>query len=149
MQGFVSAEKQKFERLASKMKNKERDLAIKNQKLKQVEELIKNSPCVTRRATRNPLRDKNESQSCDETVCLLYSAIPYRNLVSVQHSSVALECCTLECCTYSTMCCTGFRKIGAAWVHFGLNTLGGAKLRFYPLCWERMLRVRMLWCCSD
>ena len=68
MQGFVSAEKQKFERLASKMKTKEKDLAIKNEKLRQVEELIKNSPCVSMRSSRYPLRDKNESQSCDESV---------------------------------------------------------------------------------
>ena len=67
MQGFVSAEKEKFERLASKMKYKEKDLAIKSEKLRQVEELIKNSPCVTGSKAR-PLRDKNESQSCDETV---------------------------------------------------------------------------------
>lgn len=70
MQGFVSAEKEKFERLASKMKNKEKDLAIKSQKLKQVEELIKNSPCVVTRS-RTPLRDKNDgSFSCEETVSI-------------------------------------------------------------------------------
>ena len=70
MQGYVSAEKQKFERLASKMKCKEKDLAIKSEKLRQVEELIKNSPCVVGKtaASRYPLRDKNESHSCDEAV---------------------------------------------------------------------------------
>lgn len=69
MQGFVSAEKQKFEKLATKMKTKEKDLAIKSEKLRQVEELIKNSPCVVgRAAARYPLRDKNESHSCDEAV---------------------------------------------------------------------------------
>lgn len=70
MQGFVSAEKQKFERLAVKMKNREKDLAVKSEKLRQVEELIKNSPCVMSKP-RNPLRDKNlnGSVSCDETVC--------------------------------------------------------------------------------
>ena len=62
MQGFVSAEKEKFERLANKMKNKEKDLAIKSQKLKQVEELIKNSPCTT----RNPLKDTNKGLTSAE-----------------------------------------------------------------------------------
>lgn len=77
MQGFVSAEKQKFERLATKMKTKEKDLAIKNEKLRQVEELIKNSPCVVGKPTaRYPLRDKNESHSCDETVCTMGEVKP-------------------------------------------------------------------------
>lgn len=67
MQGFVSAEKEKFERLASKMKTREKDLAIKSEKLRQVEELIKNSPCPGVKP-RNPLRDKNGSFSCEETV---------------------------------------------------------------------------------
>lgn len=70
MQGFVSAEKEKFERLAHQMKNREKDLAIKSQKLMQVEEIIKNSPCPVARS-RGPLRDKNDgSLSCEETVSL-------------------------------------------------------------------------------
>ena len=71
MQGFVSAEKEKFERLAHKMKTREKDLAIKSEKLRQVEQLIKNSPCVvtrTRRALRERNPNPNGSLSCDETV---------------------------------------------------------------------------------
>ena len=75
MQGFVSAEKEKFERLANKMKHKEKDLAIKSEKLRQVEELIKNSPCVVTRS-RKALREKNPnpngSLSCEETVSCVF-----------------------------------------------------------------------------
>lgn len=89
MQGFVHAEKEKFERLASKMKNKEKDLAIKSQKLRQVEELIKNSPCAlgTRPAPpREPLRESNKGesrgvQSCEETVQCIHN-LHVRTLIS-------------------------------------------------------------------
>ena len=69
MHGFVSAEKEKFERLANRMKNKEKDLAIKSEKLRRVEELIKNSPCTLGKA-RAPLKDSNGTgtMSCEETV---------------------------------------------------------------------------------
>ena len=59
MQGFVSQEKQKFERLASQMKARERDLAVKSEKLRQVTELIRNSPC----ATRTPLRESTQENT--------------------------------------------------------------------------------------
>ena len=63
MQGFVSQEKQKFERLASQMKARERDLAVKSEKLRQVTELIRNSPC----ATRTPLRESTQENTPTET----------------------------------------------------------------------------------
>ena len=59
MQGFVSQEKQTFERLASQMKARERDLAVKSEKLRQVTELVWNSPC----ATRTPLRESTQENT--------------------------------------------------------------------------------------
>ena len=52
MQGFVSHEKEKFERLAHEMKQKEK-------KLRQVKELIRNSPC----STRTPLKDSTQQNT--------------------------------------------------------------------------------------
>ena len=52
MQGFVSHEKEKFERLAHEMKRKD-------EKLRQVKELIRNSPC----ATRTPLKDSTQQRN--------------------------------------------------------------------------------------
>jgi len=52
MQGFVSHEKEKFERLAHEMKEKEK-------KLRQVKELIRNSPCTT----RTPLKDSTQQNT--------------------------------------------------------------------------------------
>ena len=58
MLGFVSQEKEKFERMAHEMKVKDRDLAKKNEKLRQVKELIRNSPCAS--LTRTPLRESTQ-----------------------------------------------------------------------------------------
>ncbi len=66
MQGFVSAEKEKIDKLSHRMKYKEKDLAIKCAKLRQVEEIIKNSPCHT--GTRTPLRETNCIISANEMV---------------------------------------------------------------------------------
>ena len=63
MQGFVSHEKQKFERLAQEMKSKEKDLLVKNETLKRVEALIKNSPVVR---NKKPLQETNTTKN--ETV---------------------------------------------------------------------------------
>ena len=54
MEGHVRHEKERFERLAKEMKFKEKDLAVKSDKLRQVQELIKNSPLV---GTRSALRE--------------------------------------------------------------------------------------------
>lgn len=54
MEGHVRHEKERFERLAKEMKYKEKDLAAKSDKLRQVQELIKNSPLV---GTRSALRE--------------------------------------------------------------------------------------------
>jgi len=68
MQGFVSAEKEKIDKLSHRIKDKEKDLAIKNAKLRQVEDIIKNSPCTANANTRVPLRDTNGMISPDEMV---------------------------------------------------------------------------------
>ena len=70
MQGFVSHEKQKFERLAQEMKSKEKDLLVKNETLKRVEALIKNSPVVR---NKKPLQENNTTKN--ETVNKLYLAL--------------------------------------------------------------------------
>ena len=51
MTGFVSKEREKFEQMSRKM---EKDLEVKNEKLRQVKELIRNSPCP-----RTPFKEKN------------------------------------------------------------------------------------------
>lgn len=71
MQGFVSAEKDKIDKLSHRIKDKDKDLAIKNAKLRQVEEIIKNSPCPTASKARNPLREANGSLSADEMVSVV------------------------------------------------------------------------------
>ena len=65
MTGFVSKEREKFEQMSRKM---EKDLEAKSEKLRQVKELIKNSPCPT----RTPFKERN---TCDTD--------------SVQHPSAA------------------------------------------------------------
>ena len=54
MTGFVSKEREKFEQMSRKM---EKDLEVKNEKLRQVKELIRNSPCP-----RTPFKEKNGCQ---------------------------------------------------------------------------------------
>lgn len=53
MNGFVSQEKEKFERLARHMKYQQKDLQTKSAQIAQVKELIRNSP----RVGRTPLRE--------------------------------------------------------------------------------------------
>ena len=53
MNGFVSQEKEKFERLARHMKYQQKDLQTKSAQIAQVKELIRNSP----RIGRTPLRE--------------------------------------------------------------------------------------------
>ena len=57
MHGFVSQEKEKFERLAKHMKYQQKDLQAKSAQIQQVKELIKNSPRVGSSGGRAPLRD--------------------------------------------------------------------------------------------
>ena len=56
MCGFVSKEREKHEQMNRKM---ERDLEAKSEKLRQVKELIRNSPCPT----WTPFKEKN---ACEE-----------------------------------------------------------------------------------
>jgi hypothetical protein len=68
MNGFVSHEREKFERIAREMQDKDKDLVYMDSKLRKVQELIKNSPVVQSR--RVPLKDStahNENAS-DEKV---------------------------------------------------------------------------------
>ena len=47
----------RFEKLSAQMERKEHDLVAKSEKLRQVKELIRNSPCAS--VSRTPLRDHN------------------------------------------------------------------------------------------
>ena len=74
MSGFVSHEREKFERMAREMQDKDRNLVYMDSKLRKVQELIKNSPVVQSR--RIPLKDstaQNEN-SADEKVILSMSS---------------------------------------------------------------------------
>ena len=59
MKGFVSHEKDKFDRLSKQMQRKQKEIRVKSEKLRQVEELIKNSPlpACSGESVRTPLRD--------------------------------------------------------------------------------------------
>jgi kinesin family protein 23 len=63
MTGFVSQEKEKFERLATHMKTQQRDLLAKSAQIQQVKELIRNSPHLA----RTPLRDTNQTITMAKT----------------------------------------------------------------------------------
>ncbi len=63
MEGHVRQEKERFEKLARQMKNKEKDLAVKSDQLRLVKEVIKNSPLVSVRST---LKEANTPTSKSE-----------------------------------------------------------------------------------
>ncbi len=63
MEGHVRQEKERFEKLARHMKDKEKDLAVKSDKLRQVKEVIKNSPLVSVKST---LKESNTPISKSE-----------------------------------------------------------------------------------
>lgn len=46
MEGRVQQEKEKYERLFKEMESKEKDIAVKSDKLRKVHDLVKNSPQV-------------------------------------------------------------------------------------------------------
>lgn len=56
-------EKERFEKLARHMKDKEKDLAVKSDQLRQVKEVIKNSPLVS---VRSALKESNTPMSKSE-----------------------------------------------------------------------------------
>lgn len=87
MQGYVSHEKQKFERLAQEMKTKDKDLRVKNETLRKVEELIKNSPAV--RNNRKPLQENNTSEDTTVSIVLAYTLCSL-SLVSSYMSQVCM-----------------------------------------------------------
>ena len=68
MNGFVSHEREKYERMAREMQDKNRDLVHMDSKLRKVQELIKNSPVVQSR--RVPLKEStaHNENSSDEKV---------------------------------------------------------------------------------
>ena len=68
MSGFVSHEKEKFERMAKEMQNKERDLMYMDTKLRRVEELIKNSPVVQSRRVALKENTAQNTAPSDEKV---------------------------------------------------------------------------------
>ena len=90
MNGFVSHEREKFERIAREMQDKERDLVCMDSKLRKVQELIKNSPVVQSR--KIPLKEStghNEASPSDEKVfpsptCKSMNIILY-SLVILKH----------------------------------------------------------------
>ena len=70
MKGFVTHENEKFDRLSKQMQRKQREIRAKNEKLRQVEELIKNSPLPSSSSpaavsassdVRTPLRETDVS----------------------------------------------------------------------------------------
>lgn len=63
-------EKEKFERMAKEMQNKERDLMYMDTKLRKVEELIKNSPVVqSRRVALKENTAQNAASSDEKVLC--------------------------------------------------------------------------------
>lgn len=72
MNGFVSHEKEKFERMAREMQSKERDLVYMDTKLRKVEELIKNSPVVhSKRVALQENTTQNGSSMEEKVHCIL------------------------------------------------------------------------------
>ena len=69
MTGFVSHEKEKFEKMAREMQSKERDLVYMDSKLRKVEELIKNSPVVqSRRVALKETATQNTATSDEKVI---------------------------------------------------------------------------------
>ena len=77
MSGFVSHEKEKFEKMAREMKSKDRDLVYMDSKLRKVEELIKNSPVVqSKRVALKEAATQNTAAS-EEKVLFLSKQLPH------------------------------------------------------------------------
>ena len=91
MKGFVSHEKEKFDRLSKQMQRKQREIRAKNEKLRQVEELIKNSPLPSAAASassdvRTPLREitvTDVSVMSDIIRAILHSLVTRMHLFSL------------------------------------------------------------------
>ncbi len=83
MEGHVRQERERFEKLARQMKNKEKDLAVKSDQLRQVKEVIKNSPLVSVRST---LKESNTPISKSERkVHVTYNVRKYSVQLSEFH----------------------------------------------------------------
>ena len=84
MKGFVSHEKEKYDRLSKQMQRKQREIRVKNEKLRQVEELIENSPLPAAASPSNggrtPLR---ETTSTDVSIM---------RLTAIYYTLLSLEC---------------------------------------------------------
>ena len=98
MEGFVSHEKEKFDRLSKQMQRKQREIRAKNEKLRQVEELIKNSPLPSAASAssdvRTPLRETtvtDVSVMSDIIRAILHSLVTRMHLFSL----VVVETITL------------------------------------------------------
>ena len=90
MKGFVSHEKEKFDRLLKQMQRKQREIRAKNEKLRQVEELIKNSPLPSAASAssdvRTPLRETtvtDVSVMSDIIRAILHSLVTRMHLFSL------------------------------------------------------------------
>ena len=90
MKGFVSHEKEKFDRLSKQMQRKQREIRVKSEKLRQVEELIKNSPLPTAASAssdvRTPLRETtvtDVSVMSDIIRAILHSLVTRMHLFSL------------------------------------------------------------------
>ena len=90
MKGFVSHEKEKFDRLSKQMQRKQREIRAKNEKLRQVEELIKNSPLPSAASAssdvRTPLRETtvtDVSVMSDIIRAILHSLVTRMHLFSL------------------------------------------------------------------
>lgn len=101
MEGHVRHEKERFERLARQMKNKEKDLALKSDQLRQVKEVIKNSPLVSSRSTA--LKESNTPNVKADRIkvhyklrCMFLTCIGYMHMY-MYVGFVHMPTCT---CTY-------------------------------------------------
>ena len=90
MKGFVSHEKEKFDRLSKQMQRRQREIRAKNEKLRQVEELIKNSPLPSAASAssdvRTPLRETtvtDVSVMSDIIRAILHSLVTRMHLFSL------------------------------------------------------------------
>ena len=94
MHGFVSQEKEKFERLAKHMKYQQKDLQAKSAQIEQVKELIRNSPRVGSSGGRAPLRDTQVSAEGHVSASLVPR--PSRLCTSAHHQALCVCQCSLH-----------------------------------------------------
>ena len=103
MTGFVSHEKEKFEKMAREMQSKERDLVYMDSKLRKVEELIKNSPVVqSRRVALKETATQNTATSDEKVVYGQIHTVCHQ--LSIAYPETAAYTCTLLLCIINISC---------------------------------------------